>query len=158
MRPAIKWQPNKTKALRPVAHARFPSWQLLLLAFLLTPLAAPAGVIVHPDVEGRSISTANLRNIYTLRQMLWPNRQPIVIFVLPDDHPEHVAFAKEKLGLYPYRLRQTWDRMSFSGMASAPIEVKDENEMRARVRATPGAIGYTSKDTVYDGIKILRLE
>jgi len=31
--------------------------------------------------------------------------------------------------------------------------------MRARVRAaTPGAIGYTSKDTGHDGIKILRLE
>ncbi|MBW8369875.1 MAG: hypothetical protein K0M66_02675 [Thiobacillus sp.] len=128
---------------------------MLLLA---SPLAVSAGIIVNPGVEGRSISAASLRNIYTLRQTLWPNRQPIVIFVLPDDHPAHEAFAKEKLGLYPYRLRQTWDRLSFSGMASTPIEVKDENEMRARVRATPGAIGYTSKDTVYDGIKILRLE
>jgi hypothetical protein len=43
-------------------------------------------------------------------------------------------------------------------MASAPIEVRNETEMRARVRATPGAIGYTSKDIGYDGIKILRLE
>jgi ABC-type phosphate transport system substrate-binding protein len=141
-----------------VAHARFLFWRLLVLIFLVSPLAASAGIIVHPGVEGRSISAANLRNIYTLRQTLWPNRQPIVIFVLPDDHPVHEAFAKEKLGLYPYRLRQTWDRLSFSGMASAPIEVRDENEMRARVRATPGAIGYTSKDTGYDGIKILRLE
>jgi ABC-type phosphate transport system substrate-binding protein len=141
-----------------VAHARFLFWRLLVLIFLVSPLAASAGIIVHPGVESRSISAANLRNIYTLRQTLWPNRQPIVIFVLPDDHPVHEAFAKEKLGLYPYRLRQTWDRLSFSGMASAPIEVQDENEMRARVRATPGAIGYTSKDTGYDGIKILRLE
>lgn len=129
-----------------------------MLALLVSPLAASAGIIVHPGVEGRSISTASLRNIYTLRQTLWPNHQPIVVFVLPDDNPVHEAFAKEKLGLYPYRLRQTWDRLSFSGMAGAPIEVKDESEMRARVRATPGAIGYTSKDTVYEGIKTLRLE
>jgi ABC-type phosphate transport system substrate-binding protein len=141
-----------------VTHARFLFRRLALLILLASPLAASAGIIVHPSVEGRSISTASLRNIYTLRQTLWPNHQPIVIFVLPDDHPVHEAFAKEKLGLYPYRLRQTWDRLSFSGMASAPIEVKDENEMRARVRATPGAIGYTSKDIVYDGIKTLRLE
>jgi len=125
---------------------------------LVGPLAASAGIIVNPSVEGRSISTASLRNIYTLRQTLWPDRQPIVIFVLPDDHPVQQAFAKEKLGIYSYRLRQTWDRLSFSGMASAPIEVKDENDMSARIRATPGAIGYTSKDTGYDGIKILRLE
>lgn len=141
-----------------MAHAYFFFRQLLLLALLLGPLTASAGIIVNTDVEERSISVASLRNIYTLRQTLWPNRQPIVVFVLPDDSPAHVAFAKEKLGLYPYRLRQTWDRMSFSGMASAPIQVNDENEMRARVRATPGAIGYTSKDMVYDGIKTLRLE
>jgi ABC-type phosphate transport system substrate-binding protein len=141
-----------------VAHARFLFRRLIVLILLVSPLAASAGIVVHPGVEGRSISAASLRNIYTLRQTLWPNRQPIVIFVLPDNHPVQEAFAKEKLGIYPYRLRQTWDRLSFSGMASAPIEVKDENEMRARVRATPGAIGYTSKDTGYDGIKTLRLE
>jgi len=141
-----------------VAQAYFFFWRLVLLTCLFSPLTASAGIIVNPDVEGHSISITSLRNIYTLRQTLWPNHQPIVVFVLPDDHPAHVAFAKEKLGLYPYRLRQTWDRMSFSGMAGAPIQVKDENEMRARVRATPGAIGYTSKDMVYDGIKTLRLE
>ena len=132
--------------------------RLLALSIVTSPLAASAGVIVHPGVEGRSISTATLRNIYTLRQTMWANREPIVIFVLPDNHPAHEAFAKEKLGIYPYRLRQTWDRMSFSGMANAPIEVSDENDMRARVRATSGAIGYTSKDIGYEGIKTLRLE
>lgn len=141
-----------------MAHAYSLLRPLLLLALLLSPLAAPAGIIVNADVKEQSISIASLRNIYTLRQTLWPNHQSIVVFVLPDDNPAHIAFAKEKLGLYPYRLRQIWDRLSFSGMASAPIQVEDENQMRARVRATPGAIGYTSKDMVYDGIKTLRLE
>lgn len=131
---------------------------LLALTLLAVPLIATAGVIVHPSVDGRSINTHTLRNIYTLRQALWPNRQPIVIFVLPDDHPTHLSFAKETLGIYPYRLRQTWDRLSYSGMASAPVKVKDENDMRLRVRTTPGAIGYTSKDTSHDGIKTLKLE
>lgn len=131
---------------------------LLALTLLAVPLIATAGVIVHPSVDGRSINTHTLRNIYTLRQALWPNRQPIVIFVLPDDHPTHLSFAKETLGIYPYRLRQTWDRLSYSGMASAPVKVKDENDMRHRVRTTPGAIGYTSKDTSHDGIKTLKLE
>lgn len=117
-----------------------------------------AGIIVHPSVNVRSISASSLRNIYTLRQTAWPDGQTIVVFVLPDNHPTHEAFAKEKLGLYPYRLRQIWDRLSYSGMASPPIEVKDENEMRARVRATPGAIGYSSKETSHDGIKTLTLE
>lgn len=141
-----------------VTIVRCPLLHLFAFALLAFPLFSAAGVIAHPSVEGRSISSGTLRNIYTLRQTLWSNRQPIVVFVLPDDHPAHISFAKEALGLYPYRLRQTWDRLSFSGMASAPIEVKDENEMRLRIRATPGAIGYTSKDTSYDGTKTLKLE
>ena len=121
-------------------------------------MLAMAEIIVNPSVNAHSISTTSLRNIYTLRQTTWPDGQRIVVFVLPDNHPVHEAFAKEKLGLYPYRLRQIWDRLSYSGMAIAPTEVKDENELRARVRATPGAIGYSSKDTSHDGIKTLTLE
>lgn len=125
-------------------------------------MLAMAEIIVNPSVNVRSISASSLRNIYTLRQTSWPGGQTIVVFVLPDNHPAHEAFTKEKLGLYPYRLRQIWDRLSYSGMASAPIEVKDENELRARVRSTPGAIGYitkdASKDTRHDGIKTLTLE
>lgn len=121
-------------------------------------MLAMAEIIVNPSVNVRSISASSLRNIYTLRQTSWPGGQTIVVFVLPDNHPAHEAFTKEKLGLYPYRLRQIWDRLSYSGMASAPIEVKDENELRVRVRATPGAIGYTSKDTRHEGIKTLTLE
>jgi len=141
-----------------VTFVRFAYCWLFGLALLACPMAAVAEIIVHPGVNARSISTSSLRNIYTLRQTTWPGGQTIVVFVLPDDNPAHEAFTKEKLGLYPYRLRQIWDRLSYSGMASAPIEVKDENELRARVRATPGAIGYTSKDTRHDGIKTLTLE
>ena len=141
-----------------VTLVRFASCWLFGLVLLANPMRVMADIIVHPSVNVRSISAASLRNIYTLRQTIWPGGQTIVVFVLPDDNPAHEAFSKEKLGLYPYRLRQIWDRLSYSGMASAPIEVKDENELRARVRATPGAIGYSSKDTRHDGIKTLTLE
>ena len=129
-----------------------------LLALLCCPLDTLAGVIAHAGVELRSLSTPSLRNIYTLRQTQWPDGQPIVVFVLPDDHPVHERFAKDTLGIYPYRLRQIWDRQSYSGMASAPIEVRNEIEMRTRVRSTPGAIGYTSKDMAHEGIKTLKLD
>jgi ABC-type phosphate transport system substrate-binding protein len=137
---------------------RFSLRVLIGLITLFGSNAAVSDVIANASVPGRSISASAIRNIYTLRQTSWPDRRPIVVFVLPDDHPAHLAFAKETLGIYPYRLRQTWDRLSYSGMSSPPIEVKDETEMRMRVRATPGAIGYLSKDTSHDGIKTLTLE
>lgn len=135
---------------------------LTVLACLLAGGAWASGVrtdvIVHPTVEGKKINSTTLRNIYLLRQTQWPGGQPVVVFVLRDSNPVHESFAKETLGLYPYRLRQTWDRLSFSGMARPPLEVGDENEMRARVRSTPGAIGYITKDTGNESIKTLRVE
>ncbi len=120
--------------------------------------AAAADVIANANISAMRLNAAELRNLYLLRQTQWPNGQPVVLFVLPDDNPLHEGFAKEKLGLYPYRLRQVWDRLSLSGMATPPVEVRDENEMRARVRATPGAIGYVNKGSSNDTYKIMRLE
>ncbi|OYW66450.1 MAG: hypothetical protein B7Y26_06340 [Hydrogenophilales bacterium 16-64-46] len=128
------------------------------MALLCCPAIALAGVIVEAGVELRSLDATSLRNIYILRQTRWPDGQPIVVFVLPDNHPVHERFAKDTLGIYPYRLRQIWDRLSYSGMAGAPIEVRNETEMRTRVRSTPGAIGYTSKDMAHEGIKTLKLD
>lgn len=139
----------------------FTTVWLALALWLMGGVASasqPVEVIAHPAVDARRLAPATLRNLYLLRQTSWPGGQPVVVFVLPDDHPVHERFAKQTLGLYPYRLRQTWDRLSFSGMARPPVEVRDENEMRARVRATPGAIGYLSKDSGNEGIKILRVE
>lgn len=142
--------------IRPCQRIRLLLWPLL--ALLCCPAVALAGVIVQAGVELRSLDAVSLRNIYTLRQTRWPDGQAIVVFVLPDDHPVHQRFAKDTLDIYPYRLRQIWDRLSYSGMASAPIEVRNETEMRARVRSTPGAIGYTSKDMAHEGIKTLKLD
>ncbi len=46
--------------------------------------------------------------------------------------------------MYSYVLRAAWDRMVFTGTGLAPTVVRSEEEMRRRVRETPGAIGYVS--------------
>jgi ABC-type phosphate transport system substrate-binding protein len=140
-----------------------PIVRLLCYAFALCAAMASAqvtatDVIVNAGVSVTRLKATELRNMYMLRQTQWSNGQRVVLFVLADDNPVHESFAKETLGLYAYRLRQTWDRLSFSGMAAPPIEVRDENEMRARVTATPGAVGYVKKGASNDGYKILRLD
>ena len=42
----------------------------------------------------------------------------------------------------PYVLRNTWDRLVFTGTGLAPTQVHSEDEMRQKVQETPGAIGY----------------
>ncbi|MGH8521384.1 MAG: hypothetical protein ACREU9_08215 [Gammaproteobacteria bacterium] len=83
-----------------------------------------------------------LRAIFFVRQTKWPDGTPVRAFVLPDRHALHIRFTKEVLGVYPYQLRSTWDRMVYSGTGVPPTVVQGVHEMRGRVEATPGGIGY----------------
>ena len=71
----------------------------------------------------------------------------LVPHVLPDNHELHQRFCKSVLKVYPYVLREQWDRLLFSGTGIPPITVGSEEELIALVNATSGAIGYAAVDT-----------
>lgn len=138
--------------------------QLFLFGFLVhiaTPSAAADSVnpsievIIHPGVTERAVSRASVRSIFGMRLLRWSDGTPIRVFVLEDQHPIHRAFCKEVLDIYPYQLRQSWDRLVFSGIGQAPTEVASEEEMLARVASTPGAIGYLPRRKTHDRVRLL---
>jgi hypothetical protein len=131
---------------------RFLGWFLLMCCSLQ---AAAVEVIANRDVAGTSLSQASARALFGLRLTRWPDGRPVQVFVLPDGHPVHAALCKEKLNIYPYQLRQSWDRLVYSGMAQAPVEVATEDEMISRVAATRGALGYVRKVKPNDPVKVL---
>ncbi len=77
-----------------------------------------------------------------MRLNSWPDGSPIRVFVLPDNDPLHIQFAKEVLGVYPFQLRSAWDRLVYSGTGVAPTTVETTEEMQERIRSTQGSIGY----------------
>jgi ABC-type phosphate transport system substrate-binding protein len=99
-------------------------------------------VIVNPDESQVTIDRDLLRGIFSMRVRAWPGGEPVHVFVLPDDDQLSSDFCRGLLGTYPYVLRAAWDRLVFTGTGLAPTVVRDEQEMRRRVLATPGAIGY----------------
>jgi hypothetical protein len=117
---------------------------LLLFAWVSAALAADidVDVIVNPDQSQVAIDRDLLRGIFSMRVRAWPGGEPIRVFVLPDDDQLSSDFCRGLLGTYPYVLRAAWDRLVFTGTGLAPTIVRDEKEMRRRVLATPGAIGY----------------
>lgn len=129
---------NRTKTI----HGPIRS---LLLAALLGFGSASSNaqqVVANANGTDTEISRNEARLFFTMRLQYWPNKRPVTVFVLPDDDPLHIAFAKTILGLFPYQLRRVWDRQLFSGTGQAPIQVANEDEMLRRVATTPGAIGY----------------
>jgi ABC-type phosphate transport system substrate-binding protein len=102
-------------------------------------------IIVNPDISSVQLDRDLLRAIFTMRLRSWPNGPPVRVFVLPDSDPVSDRFYREQLGMYSYVLRSAWDRMVYTGTGFAPTLVRSEQEMRERVLATPGAIGYVSR-------------
>lgn len=137
---------------------RFGRIFLLAFGLLIAGQALAVVIIAHKGVPQTTLSLASARAIFGMRQVKWPDGTPIRVFVLADPHAAHGALCKELLNLFPYQLRQSWDRLLYSGIAQAPAEVASEEEMLFRVASTPGAIGYVTKAKVNDQVKVLRIE
>jgi ABC-type phosphate transport system substrate-binding protein len=131
----------------------------LILSLILFPgVSGAVDVIANKSVSVNSLSPASARAIFGMRQVKWPDGAPIRVFVLPDNHVLHGAVCKERLNIFPYQLRQSWDRLVYSGMAQAPSEASSEEDLLNKVATTPGAIGYVRKVKANDPVKILNIE
>lgn len=103
-------------------------------------------VIVNDAAPVATLSRTTLRAIISMRIRQWPDGTPIMVYVLPDRDDRHREFCKEILRVFPYVLRDTWDRLVFTGTGQAPVEIPTQEELIRHVAQTPGAIGYARVD------------
>lgn len=128
------------------------------MALLLPCWLTAATVVVSNDVTIETLTQAQLRNIFTMRQIQWPDGSPVYVLVMPDHTLLHQQFSREKLRLFPYQLASIWDKLSFSGTGGRPQLVADEAEMQRLLRTVPGSIGYLQRYQPGMGIKEVRIE
>lgn len=115
-------------------------------------------VIANTSVPISELSKLELRAIYTMRLDRWNSGSEIRVFVLPQKDEMHQEFAKSVLQALPHQLQAVWYRLVYSGMGTAPIEVKNEQEMIERVSETPGAIGYVGKGNDVTNVRVIKIE
>ena len=132
--------------MRRLHHLAAPLLLLLLSVGASHELRAQSvQILVNPDIANVPLDRDLLRAVFTMRLRSWPNGPAVRVFVLPDSDPVSDRFYREQLGMYSYVLRSAWDRMVYTGTGLVPTVVRSEQEMRERVLATPGAIGYVSR-------------
>jgi len=127
---------------------RYITWLLLFLLASVSLASQAVDVISHPGLGIDSLSKHKARNIFSMRTHIWPNGDPIKVYVLNDDNELHKQFSKHKLGVFPYKLRRVWDRYLFSGTGQIPITVESEEEMIRAIASTKGAIGYANRGSM----------
>ena len=126
-----------------------------LLAFM-QPVRA-VEVIVNSKVATIRLTNMEIRAIFTMRLRNWPDGSRITVFVLDDNAPAQVEFAKTIMDMFPYQLRRYWDRLVFSGTGQAPTEVHSLAEMHDLVASTPGAIGYLGADQIDEKVRVVKV-
>ncbi|WP_051530374.1 hypothetical protein [Halomonas halodenitrificans] len=115
-------------------------------------------LVAHADVATQHLTRDTTRAIFAMRQRTWPDGQAARVFVLPNDHPVHARFAKERLAVYPHQLQLAWDRMVFSGTGQAPDRVRDQAEMCERIATTSGAVGYLEREYLDERIQVITMD
>jgi ABC-type phosphate transport system substrate-binding protein len=104
------------------------------------------------------ITRYTLAAIFGMRLTTWPDGTAIRVFVLPDDNILHNQFCKQVLQVFPFQMRNAWDRLVFSGTGQSPEVLNSEQEMKIRISNTPGSIGYLPKEKIDDSVSILKIE
>jgi len=131
---------------------------MVLVILLSSPGIYAVEVITNISADTASVTTTQLRRIYSMRQVKWGNGVPITIFVLSSTHPTHQKFCKESLRLFPYQLDRIWNKLTFSGMGIAPTIVKTEEELIKAVKSTTGAIGYIENIDEVSDVNLLKID
>jgi ABC-type phosphate transport system substrate-binding protein len=142
-----------------VSLCRIP---VLIACFLasLSQTAFADAVIVNDSVTIETLSQHELRSIFAMRSVRWPDGSPIRVFVLPDQSDLHKSFVKSELDMFPYQLRMSWDRAVFSGTGAPPRKVSSIEDMVTRIRSTKGGIGYINDESIplAEGVKIVHVD
>ncbi len=132
--------------------------QIAFIVLLTSPQVQAINIISNITAETVSLSTTQLRRIYSMRQVHWQNGTPIVVYVLSSKNIIHQKFCKEQLRLFPYQLDRIWHKLTFSGYGVAPIEVANESELVEAVKSTKGAIGYVENVLEVSDVNIIKID
>lgn len=133
---------------------------LLLLGAMPWAAADEARVLLvaNAGVDSPRLTRDTTRALFAMRQRTWPDGRAARIFVLPNRHPVHARFVKQRLSVYPHQLQLAWDRVVFSGTGQAPHRVATQAEMLEQIATTPGALGYLEREYLDERVQVITIQ
>lgn len=134
----------------------------LLCAVLLSlPWAAVRAelvVVVSAHNPIRSLSRAELSDIYLGRRQLLPNGERIVPIDQQDSAPAYEEFYGTYLGRSLAQVTAHWSRLIFTGRGQPPRAVPDGAAAADIVAHNPEAIAYVDRALVDERLRVVPIE
>ena len=137
-----------------MSKARF---LILLLASLGSWSAARAQDVVlvaNQGVKISEITNADLRAIFMGTRTRFADGSHAVPVTLKGG-PVHEVFLKTHIGESPEEFRSEWRKVVFTGQGAMPKAFDSESDLIEYVGSTPGAVGYVSRISSQNRVKIL---
>lgn len=120
------------------------------------PSSGQIAVIANPSVPDDSMSKSKIVDLFTGDVRLWANGQPVVPLDLQSPKEVRKDFYKA-LGKSSSRMRSIWMKKKLSGEGDVPESVETEDEVVAKVAATPGSISFVRTAHATSSVKVLRI-
>ncbi len=127
----------------------------LILAAGLSLAATPAfagKIVVAANSSQAALDKAAAQAIFLGRTTSVGGQPAVIVF---QKGPTRAPFESGVVGRAGAQLTAHWSRLVFTGRAKAPEEVADDAAVKAKLAATPGAIGYISDAAVDASVKVL---
>jgi hypothetical protein len=144
-----------TRAFLMVLPRMVLPWMVLLaITFCAAANAQDVVVVANAGVSVSQIDSLQLREIFTGVRSRFKDGSRAIPVVLKGG-PAHEVFLRHHVGQGPDEFRMLWRKAVFTGQGAMLKEFASESAMLDYVAATPGAIGYASRVTPRDSIKVL---
>lgn len=135
--------------------------RILLVGILLLTVSTGIGaqdhvVIVNKSLEVYKISVKELQKVFLGTRTIWPDGKKVTVVVL-EKGEVHESFLKEVVKKKPVQFSLIWKKQIFTGKALSYKVMKNDKEVLAFVRETPGAVGYISQSSLNDTVRKLHV-
>jgi ABC-type phosphate transport system substrate-binding protein len=130
---------------------------LILIALAPTLRAQDIIVVANPGIYITQITPAELREIFIGQRSTFRDHSRAVPVLLKGG-PAHEVFLRNHLGETAESFRALWRKAVFTGQGAAPREFGSEAALLQFIAETPGAIGYVSRVSGKENVRIVAVQ
>lgn len=122
---------------------------IILLKLSLNVMAQDnLAVLVNPSAKIEELKFSEVKSIFKGERQKWKDNSKVTIALMKTNTSTGALIAKRIYGMSGDQLNKYWLSLVFQGRATAPVFFESEEELKAFVQKTKGAIGILSGSAV----------
>ena len=115
---------------------------------------AEVAVIIAAD-NGATASPAEISRMFLGKLKKFGDGSKVEVVYAKEGSATRSEFDKKALGKSPSQIKAYWSKLLFSGKGSPPKELGSDAEIKAKVAAGGGVIGYIDASAVDGTVKVI---